>query len=157
MAIDQLSHRPWHRPDPCRVFSRLADDRLLISREDLRTTLRQIARECGLSCGRTVACERLLIDTVEQCFTRDPQLPLLLEFAREDPLGLDGTVFAHRRDLLDRAELEAFHRRFANLDRPDRAEIVLAMIERSAASFDEVVRNLYRLTAREDGPLAVPA
>jgi len=149
-ALADLGERRWRRRNPCPIMSRVAAERLLISRESARTPLRQIARESGVSSSRAAAYEQQLTEVVSQYFACDAQLPLLVRFAGEDPAGFDGPVDPRRRELLLQAELEAFEDRFVRLERSARAELVYSMIEHSASAVLEVACNLYRLTATEE-------
>lgn len=156
LALADLQTRSWRQRNPLPIMRRLAAERLLISQEGERTPLRQIARECGVSSGRVSAYERQLADTVRAYFADDPQLPLLITFACEDAQCYSGVVDDQRRHLLAQAELDAFVQRFSRLDRPQQAELVYDLIERSAAAVGEVACNLYRLTITHD-PGAIPA
>jgi len=158
LALAELQTRSWRQRDPVPIMRRLAAERLLISGEDERTALRQIARESGISSGRVSAYERQLADAVRKHFEADPQLPLLTAFACEDAQSYSGVVDDQRRRLLSQAELDAFAERFSQLDRSKQAELVYELIERSAAAVGEVVLNLYRLTiARDPGPIPAVA
>jgi len=148
LALTDLQTCSWRQRNPLPIMRRIAAERLLISHEDERTPLRQIARECGVSCGRVSAYEHQLRDTVREHFADDPQLPLLMTFACEDAQNYSGVIDDHRHRLLTRADIDHFAERFAQLDRPKKAEVVFDLIEQTASTVSEVVLNLYRLTIR---------
>jgi hypothetical protein len=103
-----------------------------------------------VSISRIAAYEKRLIDVVGQHFARDPLLPVLVQFAREDNAGFDAPLHAGRREVLLQAELDAFDAQCARLGRRARADAVYGMIEHSASAVPEVARNLFRLTASGD-------
>ena len=152
-ALGHLRSRAWRRRNPCAIMARVAAERLLISGKADRTPLRRIAREAGVSSGRACAYERQLRETVAEQFACDVQVPLLIQFAGEDPARFEGVVDRHRGERLVEAELNAFELQFERLERAARASLVYDMIERSAAAVGEVARNLYRMTRSDEGDL----
>lgn len=154
LALAELRRKPWRQRNPIAVMERVAAERLLVPRECGQASVRQIARDFGVSKGRVSAYEKILLEVVRRHFEADPQLPLLVRFAREDRLGFAGRMDAERRWRLAQADLRAFAEHFADLPRPARAELVYEMIERSATAVSEVACNLYRLTA-DRAPLPI--
>jgi RNA polymerase sigma factor (sigma-70 family) len=155
LALAELRRKPWRQRNPIAIMERVAEERLLVPRECGQASVRQIARDFGVSKGRVSAYERNLLEVVRRHFGADPQVPLLVRFAREDELGFAGRMDAERRWRLTQADLQAFAEHYADLPRSAKAELVYEMIERSATAVSEVACNLYRLTAdREPAPIA---
>ena len=155
LALGELRRKSWRQRNPIAIMERIAAERLLVPRECGQASVRQIARDFGISKGRVSDYEKNLLEVVRHHFEADPQVALLVRFAREDRLGFAGRMDAERRWLLTQADLRAFAEHFADLPRPARAELVYEMIERSATAVSEVACNLYRLTAdREPPPIA---
>lgn len=146
-AIQDLAHGRLRVEGRLGALRRIADERILISEESARTPLRQLADLCGISSGRACEYERQLLDLAGELLTDDVRVPLLLDFAWSDPLGFDAPVDAATARELEQAGLQQFEARFASASRQVRAEQLLRLIEASNAVVEEVVRNLYRLTA----------
>lgn len=149
-ALETLSRRPWRRHDPSPILKRLARDRLLVDDPGRRLSLRRLAAELKVSCGRLCNCEQTLNRQVAEHFRADPHVPLLLEFARDHPAGLDAPVTPAHQERLRASDVRAFADRFERMDRARRGELLYAMIERSTPAIGEVAANLYRLTRFDD-------
>ena len=157
-ALAELRTRQWRRRDPTPIMARLADERLLVDASNAQTPLRQIARDFGISSGRASAYEQQLVDRVREHLTGDLLLPHLLSLARQNEAGLQAVIDEEQRAQLKQAQCDAFAGRFRNLERPQQAQTLCRMIERSAVTIEEVACNLYRLTRMDDAePLSVPA
>ena len=153
LALGELRRKSWRQRNPIAIMERIAAERLLVPRECGQASVRQIARDFGVSKGRVSDYEKILLEVVRHQFEVDPQVALLVRFAREDRLGFAGRMDTERRRLLIQADLRAFAEHFTVLPRPARAELVYDMIERSATAVSEVACNLYRLTADREPPL----
>jgi len=149
LALHEMRGRAWPRKNPIPIMERILDERLLVVRGGDRLSLRRLAHEEGVSIGRVSSYERKLLEAAQQILAADPQLALLIRWARRDPRGFAGRIDADRRRRLVRAEVRAFGRRFGGLPRDVRAELLYAMLERSTPAVAEVACNLYRLTMDE--------
>ena len=146
LAMADMQTRTWQGRHTMQIMERIVEERLLVPSFENQTSLRQLARDFHCYLSRVATYERLLLRAIRHHFSSDPRLPLLVQFAREDERGFAGKLNSdHRRRLLQ-AEVGIFQRRFSQLDRPAKAELVYAMIERSTATVSEVACNLYRLT-----------
>lgn len=145
IALEEAGHFAWRQRDPVPILTRIAQERFLIPREEDRTPLRAIARAFGISSGRASAYEQRLLGLVCELARRDPRLPILLQFAWDDPAGLDGVLDAERRRQLSRAEADAFAVAFERMGRQEQAETLYRLVERSTPAIAEVAANLFRL------------
>ncbi|NLX14827.1 MAG: sigma-70 family RNA polymerase sigma factor [Phycisphaerales bacterium] len=153
-ALREVEARPWRRRHPGLVMRRVVAERLLVAREEERISLRQIARECGVSNSRASAYEKLLLGALRDHFLADPQAKAIMRIASAGPEGLNAVADESVRQQLRKAQLESFAGRFRKMARAEQAERIYSMIEHSAAAVEEVVMNLYRLTLSEDDALA---
>jgi RNA polymerase sigma factor (sigma-70 family) len=149
-TLDQMRAKVWRHRDPTAIMVRIAEERLLISDERYRTPLRRIAREAGISSGRSCDYENNLVKAVQAQLERDPQVSLLIEMAREEGAGWDAPLDTQRRQRLIQAEIHEFEERFMALEPPARARIIYSLIEKSSQCMSEVARNLFRLTISAD-------
>ncbi len=151
LALRSLEQRPWPRRDPTPILRRFAEERILIEHEALRTPLRQIARDFEISSSRASAYERRLTQEVENQVRQDPQMPLLMRMIRENEGQADGLLDERQcRELEDSEELQ-FARRFARMDRTDKAGTLMTLLEHANIEMNEVARNLFRLSRASDG------
>ncbi len=149
-ALAEMATRKWRRRNPMAIVERFARERLLIDRVSARTSLRQIARDAGVSSGRAMSYERLLHAAVCMQLREDPQAALLLELAREDRRGLDGRIDGERARRLAEAEVAGYAARFRGLDEPARATALYRLVEVAGGPVEEVASNLYRLAMARD-------
>jgi len=145
-AMEDLKKRKWRRRNPCAIMERIAAERLLISRDNAKTPLRQIARDAGVSPGRANSYEQLLLNTVREYFQNDPQVRVLVWLAKKDTFGFEAVVDEHRKDLLIRAEVDDFVERFKQMKPDNRAETLYSLVQQAIGEVEEVAANLYRLT-----------
>jgi RNA polymerase sigma factor (sigma-70 family) len=148
-GLQEMRQRKWRRRDPCQIMTRMAEERLLIDRDENRTPLRQIARDFNISSGRASAYEKQLSLKVQAEFEADAQVTTLLQLARQDPAGLDAILTDAHRDELERARVEAFRQEFSRLDRRLQTELLYQMVEYTSLDVTEVASNLYRITRLE--------
>lgn len=145
LALTDLRQRAWRLRDPTPIMERLAAERLLISTECDRTSLRRIAAETGISSGRACEYEQLLIQTVGRYMADDIRVRLMLRWAKRDARGFNATLDARQQRMLSRADARRFLARFQQLEHIRKAEVVYALVAHSTDALEEVVRNLYRL------------
>lgn len=143
-ALEELKSRRWRRRDASEVMARIAAERILVSPSPQQTRTRQLSSLLGVSSGRISEYEQLLRETIQQHLSRDALLPLLLQFAREDPAGMDGCITCERRERLHTAEMKAFESQLAAMERSRRAELLYGLVEQSGKKPDDVIRKLYR-------------
>ena len=86
----------------------IAAERLLVSHTRVQTSLRQLARESGISSSRLCGYEQKLTDAIRRHLEADPQAAYLVELANDETAGFDTPLDEeHHRHLMD-AELGAF-------------------------------------------------
>ncbi len=145
LALADLRQRSWRLRNPTPIMERIASERLLISTDQGRTSLRGIASEVGISSGRACEYEQLLTKTVRTYMADDIQVRLLLRWARRDARGFNAPLDARQQNLLRRADARRFLAKFRQLEQARKAEVVYALVAHSTEALDEVVHNLYRL------------
>lgn len=150
MGLRDLKNRPWPRRNPAPILDRLVSERLLITQECMRTPLRQIAREFGISSGRTIGYEQRLTEAAERHLREDPQLQVLMRWIKENHGGFDTVLDDELRRDLKRAEDQAFHAHFTSLEKPEQAALIYDLLERTETALGEVACNLHRM-ARGSG------
>lgn len=143
-ALQDLRSRRWRRRNACEVMARIAAERILVSHSPQQTRTRQLSSLLGVSSGRISEYEHLLRETIQQHLRRDPLLPVLLQFARDDPAGMDGCVTCERRERLLLAAMKDFDSQLAVMDRTRRAGLLHDLVEQSGRNPDDVIRKLYR-------------
>ncbi|MGQ9651377.1 MAG: hypothetical protein ACUVXJ_14815 [Phycisphaerae bacterium] len=143
-ALQDLRTRRWRRRNACEVMARIAAERILVSHSPEQTRTRQLSSLLGVSSGRISEYEQLLRETIQQHLSRDPLLPLLLKFARDDPAGMDGCITCERRERLLLAETKAFDSQLAVMDRTQRGGLLYDLVEQCGRKPEEVIRKLYR-------------
>ena len=154
-ALEDLQSRKWRRRNACEVMTRIAAERILVAHTDQRTPTRELSRLLGISSGRISEYEHLLLDTVKQRLGRDAQVSLLLQFAREDPEGMDGPITSDRREQLLLADTKAFDLQLEAMDRSKRAELLYRLVEQSGEKPDDLIRKLYRAAIEKDRDIAI--
>lgn len=142
-ALNDLQSRKWRRQDVPAVMARIATERILSADRGHKMPIREISRLFGISSGRVSEYEQLLRDTTKHHLMRDSQLPLLLQFARQDPGGMDGPITPERREMLLLAEMRAFDVQLATMDRSQRAELLYQLMEESGTPPDEMICRLH--------------
>lgn len=153
-AIDGLRSHKWKRADAGEIIAAVASDRLLMSPDDDRVTVRELAARLHVSCGRIGEYERMLREAVKHHLACDPQLPRLLAFAREDRCGMDGPLTADRREMLISEEQQALSLRLRSMAHGERTELLYRLICDSGAKPDDVILNLHRLSVWRELPAA---
>jgi RNA polymerase sigma factor (sigma-70 family) len=146
LAVESTKMGPHATPQRNVAMTTIAAERLLISDESARTPLRRLADRTGISSGRACDYERRLLEHAREILARDAQTILLIQLARQEPGGFDALLDETHRQRLEAADVRQFERRFADLDRQERAEILYGLVEASQASVEEVARNLYQIT-----------
>ncbi len=146
LALADAKDRDRKQPGASRIIERIAEERLLVPHPEAQTSLRRLARESGCYLSRIGAYESRLLGVVRQHFEADPQVGLLIRFAREDEQGFGGRLDAARRERLARTERIVFARRFRQLPRQAKAELIYRLLEQSKVPVTEVACNLHQLT-----------
>ncbi|MEP0844257.1 MAG: sigma-70 family RNA polymerase sigma factor [Phycisphaerae bacterium] len=145
-AVKVLAGEHRRPAEAAEIFARVSGERVLVNDPGCRTPVRQLARELGISSGQVTVYEQRILARAREEMAADAQVGLLVRFAREDAAGFDAWIDERRRRRLNLAELRAFDRRFAALDRDQRAGALYALIERTCPCVPRIARNLYRLT-----------
>ncbi len=146
-AVQELQDGALRAPARRAALARIAAERVLISLESARTPLRTIADECGISSGRACEYEHRLLHRTRELMRDDPQIPLLVQYARRAHLGYETRPDERCLQQLEQAELRRFRRQFAALPQPRRADLVYRLLEASTSRITDIAVNLYRLAA----------
>lgn len=81
-AVDALKRSPWGNPDAHRLLARCHDERWTIPEAEMRTPIRQLAREMDCSLGRVTYAEERVRSLVAALLRRDPVFRALRRLAR---------------------------------------------------------------------------
>jgi RNA polymerase sigma factor (sigma-70 family) len=157
LALRDVKNHTWRRRDPTPVLERLAAERLLITQECMRTPLRQIARETGISPGRVSGYEQRLTEAATAYLRDDPQLPVLLRWIKDNHGDFDAVLDDELNADLERAEDRAFNLRFVSLPAQERARLIYDLLDRCETEVAEMACNLHRMVRNtEADPCADP-
>ena len=152
VAVDEFRSRRWKRRDGGEIIAILASDRFLTSPGADRVTIRELAARLHISSGRITDYEKMLREAVKRHLACDPQLPRLLDFAREDRSGMDGRLTPERREMLLREGQQALNSRLTSMAHQQRAELRYRLFRDSGAEPDDVVLDLHRLSICREMP-----
>ncbi|MHC4444577.1 MAG: sigma-70 family RNA polymerase sigma factor [Planctomycetota bacterium] len=145
-ALIETKSLKRRRPDFAQIMHRIANERLLISREGHKTAQRRIAHNYGLPCSRASLYERRFFERIKQIFQNDAQIHMLVRFARQERDGFNAILDDQQYRQLSQVQIDQFTSRFERMGKSQRAEVLYSLIERSADNILDVARNLYRLT-----------
>jgi len=102
-VAEQMRRAPGCAAGRDAMIDRFVTERLLVPADDLRTPLRQLARELGCSLGRVTACQERFSRLIGAALKADPEFCLLWDYVRRQPEGASTPVDAEvRRELADR-------------------------------------------------------
>ena len=144
-AVQELQAGPLREVHRRTAIARIAEERLLIADDDARTSQRAIAQDCGLSSGRVCDYEQRVLGRVRRLMNDDPQIRLLVHFARTHARGFEAVLEPEQLHEIEQADLCDFRRRFAALPRSGRADWLYGLIEASGRDIGEVAVSLYKL------------
>jgi hypothetical protein len=125
VASHRLAQARSRRCDRGRLIHMLVRERFMMPQEQMRPSMRQIARETGSSYARVAQCARKLGQAVAELLRLDPEFAQLKEMARSDPRGVEATIDGDHERRLARASARAYVRRM----RSARPEARVSMLD----------------------------
>jgi len=139
-VVERLGVSTKSRGDRGVLARRVADQRLLVPEVEFRASLREIARETGSSYGRVAACEALLVNDVRRHLSDDAEFGLLMKASARRESGTVSAVDDELRRALRDGVTDRMAGVFGELPRKERADMLLAVLERAGVDADSLMR-----------------
>lgn len=140
-GVETLKGRASVRGDREELLEIAVRERMLVPNEEMRRSLRQIARETKSSYARVAQCSTQLADEVKAALSGDPEFGELLRRARNHADGFAAPMDACTERALTEVGARAYGRRFEHADEEDRARLVYALMRRMDFDMGGFVRD----------------